>query len=94
MREIIRMMLAENSRLSAQSTKKDESVMLASIQQIMSISGEVEERAEAVNNAIANITAILQETSAKSEEIYHTAHLLLEEQHDRLKKMRMKMKNR
>lgn len=74
--------LAENSRQSAQSTKKDEAVMIAGIQDIIRISGEVEKRAETVNSDIANITAILQETAARSEEIFQTANLLLDEQHE------------
>lgn len=73
--------LAENSRVSAQSTKKDETIMIAGMQEILKISAELEKRVEAVNNDISNITAMLEQTSVKSEEIFHTANLLLDEQH-------------
>lgn len=73
--------LAENSKLSAQSTKKDELVMISGMQEILKISAELEKRVEAVNSDILNITAILEQTSTKSEEIFHSANLLLDEQH-------------
>lgn len=73
--------LAENSRISAQSTKKDEITMIADMQEILKISDELEKRVEAVNNDISNITIMLEHTSVKSEEIFHTANLLLDEQH-------------
>jgi len=73
--------LAENSKRSAQSTKNDEALMISGIQEILKISTELEERVQAVNNDIINIAAALQQTSAKSEEIFSTANLLFEEQH-------------
>jgi len=73
--------LAENSKVSAQSTKKDESIMIAGMQEIFKISSELEKRVEAVNRDVSNITAILEQTSVKSEEIFQSANLLLEEQH-------------
>lgn len=74
--------LAENSKISAQSTINDEALMISGMQEILKISKELEVRAQAVNNDIINIAAILQQTSAKSEEIFNTANLLSEEQHE------------
>ncbi|MEN6316786.1 MAG: [Fe-Fe] hydrogenase large subunit C-terminal domain-containing protein [Clostridiaceae bacterium] len=72
--------LAENSKMSAQSTKKDEQVMISGMEEILKISSELEKRVEAVNNDILNMSAILAQTSEKSEEIFHSANLLLDEQ--------------
>lgn len=72
--------LAENSKMSAQSTKKDEHVMISGMEEILKISSELEKRVEAVNNDISNMSAILGQTSEKSEEIFHSANMLLNEQ--------------
>jgi len=74
--------LAENSKISAQSTKNDEALMISGMQEILKISTELEEKAQAVNNEIMNIAAALEQTSARSEDIFNTANLLSEEQHE------------
>lgn len=72
--------LAEYTKSSAQSTKQDEMKLLNAMKVILKISSDLEERAGAVNAEIANITAMLQNTSANSEEVMQTAELLLNEQ--------------
>lgn len=72
--------LAENSKLSAESTKKDEQVMISGMQEILKISSELEKRVKEVNDDILNMSAILDKTSKKSEEIFRSANLLLDEQ--------------
>ena len=74
--------LAENSKLSAQSTKKDEISMIDGMKEILSLSSELKERVDGVNNDISNIVSMLEQTSEKSEEIFKTANLLLDEQHE------------
>ncbi len=73
--------LAEQSKLSAQSTKKDEIELLQNITEIFKISSELEARVNTVNNEVQGISAMLQQTSARNEEILNTVSLLLEEQH-------------
>lgn len=72
--------LAEHTKISAQSTKQDEKKLMMVMELIRKISFELEERAEAVNNEITNMTAMLQNTSANSEEVLQSANLLLDEQ--------------
>ncbi|HEX2947765.1 MAG TPA: [Fe-Fe] hydrogenase large subunit C-terminal domain-containing protein [Clostridia bacterium] len=72
--------LAEYTKSSAQSTKQDELKLMNAMELILKIAAELEDRAEAVNGEIANITAMLQNTSASSEEVMQTADLLLSEQ--------------
>jgi ferredoxin len=72
--------LAEHTKISAQSTKQDEQKLLTVMELILHISAELARRAEAVNSEIANITAMLQNTSASSEEVLNAANLLLNEQ--------------
>ncbi len=72
--------LAEYTKSSAQSTMQDEQKLMNAMGLLLKISVELEERAEAVNGEIANMTAMLQNTSANSEEVMQTADLLLSEQ--------------
>lgn len=72
--------LAEYTKSSAQSTRQDEQKLMNAMELLLKISAELEERADAVNSEIANMTAMLQNTSASSEEVMQTADLLLSEQ--------------
>jgi iron only hydrogenase large subunit-like protein len=72
--------LAEQCKTAAQSTKKDEQELLENIAQIFRISAEMEDRVETANKDVLNISALMQEVSAKNQEIQSTAAIILEEQ--------------
>jgi len=72
--------LADQSRKAAQSTQEDEKVMLNNISDIFRISNELEERAEAVNKDVLNMSAVMEELTAKNQEIVSTAAIMVEEQ--------------
>jgi Methyl-accepting chemotaxis protein len=72
--------LSEQSKLAAQSTKIDESELMKGIAEIHRISEVLREKAESVSEDITKISAMLQETSAKNQEVLATSSLMLEEQ--------------
>ncbi len=72
--------LSEQSKIAVQSTRADELELTKSIGEILRISGILEQKAEAVSTDIGKISAMLQETSAKNQEVLATAQLMLEEQ--------------
>ena len=72
--------LAEQSKLAAQSTKKDENELVNNIAEILKISGQLETRAQNVTRDIASITATIEEVTAKNQEVLSTASIILEEQ--------------
>lgn len=65
--------LAEESKQIAESTKTDEIEVMKILEEVLSVSNEMEKRVGVVNDAIFNISAIIQETTAKNEEIAATA---------------------
>lgn len=72
--------LAEQSKLAAQSTKKDENELINNITEILKISVQLESRAQNVNSDISSITATIEEVTAKNQEVLSTASIILEEQ--------------
>ncbi|OGO79808.1 MAG: hypothetical protein A2Y21_03335 [Clostridiales bacterium GWC2_40_7] len=72
--------LSEQSKIAAQSTRADEKEMTKIINEILKISEVVEDKAKVVSSDINKISAMLQETSAKNQEVLATAYLMLEEQ--------------
>lgn len=72
--------LAEQSKIAVQSTKKDETELLANVAKILKISSELESRVEIVNQDILNMSSIIQELTAKNEEILSTTVIMIEEQ--------------
>lgn len=65
--------LAENSHSVAKSTKEDEEVILQNIDDVLKISRELEHMIQKVNTAIMSISAIIEEITAKGQEIAATA---------------------
>lgn len=72
--------LAVQSKQAVQSTRKDEGELLSNIADILNIAVELEEKAEMLNSDVENISAVMQEITAKNQEIYSTASILIEEQ--------------
>lgn len=72
--------LSEQSRTAVQSTKKDETSLIQNIARLLSISGDLERMVQSVNDDMQNISATIQETTAKSEEILATSNLIVAEQ--------------
>ncbi|MCR4435661.1 MAG: methyl-accepting chemotaxis protein [Eubacteriales bacterium] len=72
--------LAEQSKVTAQSTKKDELELLNNIEEVIKIAGELEARAGLLNHDIENISAVNEKITGKSQEMVSTAYLMLKEQ--------------
>lgn len=72
--------LAEQSRKSAESTDSDERMIFDVIDQIKRITGDLETGVSNVNGDIQNISATVEEITAKNQETLSAAHLMLEEQ--------------
>lgn len=72
--------LSEQSKNAAQSTKKDETILIQNIAVIQNIAQELEKRVDFINNAIQTISATVEEITAKNEEILATAQVILSEQ--------------
>lgn len=68
--------LADRSKTIAASTKSSEGDIRQQVTKIMSISDMLEKKMDAVNNEITNISATIQEVTAKCQEIAATASLL------------------
>lgn len=65
--------LAEESKQVAESTKTDEVEVMKILEEVLSVSNEMEKRVSVVNDAIFNMSAIIEETTAKNQEIAATA---------------------
>jgi len=72
--------LSEQSKAAAQSTKVDETELIKSINEILDISEILDNKARSVSSDINKISDMLQETSAKDQEVLSTVNLMLEEQ--------------
>ncbi len=72
--------LADQSRHAATSTKKDQNEFHKNIEDIVNISLELKKRASSINNDIASISATIEETTAKNQEVTATAEMILQEQ--------------
>ncbi|MEA4846493.1 MAG: methyl-accepting chemotaxis protein [Clostridiaceae bacterium] len=70
--------LSVQSKEIAAATQSDQTVMSQLMQEILKISNELEDKAENVNQNIANASAFIQEVTAKGEEISNTARKIIE----------------
>ncbi|OPJ55983.1 [Fe-Fe] hydrogenase large subunit C-terminal domain-containing protein [Alkalithermobacter paradoxus] len=71
--------LAEDSKNVAISTKSDEEVILNYVSEIFKVSSELDNKVNAVNEAITNISSVVQEVTAKGQQIAATASMMIEE---------------
>lgn len=69
--------LSEQSKNVAISTKKDENTMIGLVEKILEISNGLTYKMENITNAIETISASIQETTAKGEEIVSSSEKLL-----------------
>lgn len=65
--------LAAQSKEVAASTNSDQRIMLELIKEILNISIELESKIHAINESVANMSATVEEVTAKGEEIASTA---------------------
>ncbi len=72
--------LADQSRHAADSTKADQVEFHKNIEDIVAISEELKKRASNINTDITSISATVEETTAKNEEIMATAEMIVQEQ--------------
>ncbi|MGI6225566.1 MAG: [Fe-Fe] hydrogenase large subunit C-terminal domain-containing protein [Peptococcales bacterium] len=72
--------LALQSKNAAQSTKDDEVALNRNVAMVLEIAKEIEDRVNSINNAVQNISATIEETTAKNQEILATANLIILEQ--------------
>ncbi len=72
--------LSEQSKTAAVSTIADEKMLSENIEKIKVVSDELDNMVRLVNNNIQVISAAIQETTAKSEEILATANVIISEQ--------------
>jgi len=70
--------LADRSKMAVTSTKHSENDIRQQVTKIMSISDDLEKKVNTVNNEITNISATVQEVTAKCQEIAATASMLQE----------------
>ena len=70
--------LADRSKTAVTSTKHSENDIRQQVTKIMSISDDLEKKVNTVNNEITNISATVQEVTAKCQEIAATASMLQE----------------
>ena len=70
--------LAERSKTAATSTKSSEESVARQVDAILAISNELEKRMNVVNGEVTNISATIQEVTAKCEEIAATTRMLNE----------------
>ncbi|KPU44717.1 putative methyl-accepting chemotaxis protein YoaH [Oxobacter pfennigii] len=70
--------LAERSKEVAGSTRSDETEMQKFMEQILSISINVEDKMNNVSNSIENIVSTIEEVTAKGQEVASTAESLVE----------------
>ncbi|KXZ39126.1 Methyl-accepting chemotaxis protein [Alkalithermobacter thermoalcaliphilus JW-YL-7 = DSM 7308] len=71
--------LAEDSKNVAISTKTDEEIILNNVNEILEVSSELDKRVHIVNEAITNISAVVQEVTAKGQQIAATASTMIDE---------------
>lgn len=71
--------LADDSHNTMKATKATEEEILQHINIILDISDELEKKMEIVNDEITSITAIVEEVTAKGEEVTATANALVEQ---------------
>lgn len=71
--------LAERSKVVVISTQTSEKEIKQQVDKIIDISNDLEHRMDAVTSEIMNISATVEEVTAKSEEIAATARILVEE---------------
>jgi iron only hydrogenase large subunit-like protein len=69
--------LADNTKTVVESTKTSQEQMKSEIAAMQNISHELEEKMNVVNDEITNISAVIQEVMAKSEEIASAATMLV-----------------
>lgn len=72
--------LAEETRNTVQSTQNDEKIISENISSIFSISGTLDSNLHSIHQEILEITAAIEEITAKQQELASTSTLLLEEQ--------------
>jgi methyl-accepting chemotaxis protein len=72
--------LAEQSKSAVQSTFKDEAELAKNVLEILDIASQMEGRVDSINKDILNISATIEEVTAKNQEIMSTAGIMLEEQ--------------
>ncbi|MDP4094732.1 MAG: [Fe-Fe] hydrogenase large subunit C-terminal domain-containing protein [Bacillota bacterium] len=72
--------LAEQSKIAVQSTLSDEDNLFQNVTKISGIANELDIRVRNVSDDIQNISATIEQTTAKNEEILATANLLVSEQ--------------
>lgn len=72
--------LSEQTKRAVESTSKDQKKLFDNISSIVEISSQMQSRAEAVNRDIQDISARIQESTAKFQEIASTAAVMVEEQ--------------
>lgn len=72
--------LTEQSQKAVQSTKNDELELSRCLEDIINISRELEEKTNIANEEVINISARLQQSAAKCQEVLSTTSLLIEEQ--------------
>lgn len=72
--------LAEETRNTVQSTQKDEKIISENISSILTLSETLDGSLHNIHNEILDITAAIQEITAKQQELSSTSSLLLEEQ--------------
>jgi methyl-accepting chemotaxis protein/NAD-dependent dihydropyrimidine dehydrogenase PreA subunit len=72
--------LADESKAVAQSTKKDEGEILILIDKILDVSIKLGNKMDTMNEAVCTISAVVEEITAKGQEIVATSHELLEEE--------------
>ena len=72
--------LADETRNTVQSTQKDEKIITENILNILSMSSTLDVNLHNIHNELLEITAAIQEITAKQQELSSTSNLLLEEQ--------------
>jgi methyl-accepting chemotaxis protein len=71
--------LAANSKVIAESTKADQLEMIKLIDEILLMSSELECKATVINDSVGNITATIEEVTAKGQELTELASSILKE---------------
>lgn len=72
--------LSEETRNTVQSTQKDEKVILENISSILSLSDTLDDSLHNIHKEILEITAAIEEITAKNQELASTSSVILEEQ--------------
>jgi methyl-accepting chemotaxis protein len=72
--------LSEQSKNAVQSTRKDEVSLVQNITKIINVANELESRVRSVSDDVQNMSATVQQTTAKNQEILATANIIVSEQ--------------